>query len=86
MKKMNISARLRNPWFWVGLAGVVISAMGADPAMFTSWQVVIDSFKELIGNPYQLAAVFVAVLGVFIDPTTAGLGDSTKALTSHKGK
>ena len=26
--KINIPVRMKNPWFWVGLAGVILTAMG----------------------------------------------------------
>ena len=81
---LNVPVRLRNPWFWVGLAGVVVSAMGADPALFTSWAALFEALRQLVQNPYQLAAVLVAVLGVFVDPTTAGIGDSQRAMRYRK--
>lgn len=82
--KLNIPVRLKNPWFWVGLVGTILAAMGVSPEMFTSWSVVWDAFINLISNPFQLGCVVIAVLGVFIDPTTAGIGDSARALTYSK--
>ena len=38
----------------------------------------------IIENPVQLATLCLTVLSVFIDPTTAGLGDSARALTYKK--
>ena len=52
--------------------------------MFTSWEILREQIMAVLGNPYQLAAVFVAVLAVFIDPTTAGVTDSDRALTYRK--
>lgn len=78
--KINWKVRVKNPYFWIGLLGVILAAMGVDAEMFTSWQAVIDQAKALIGNPFMLVSVALAVLGVFIDPTTAGLGDSKQAL------
>ena len=79
--KINIPVRLKNPWFWVSLGGIVLTAMGVDAEMFTSWQAVIDQAKALFANPFMLVSVALAVLGVFIDPTTAGVGDSKQALS-----
>lgn len=79
--KINIPVRLKNPWFWVSLGGIILTAMGVDAEMFTSWQAVIDQAKALLSNPFMLVSVALAVLGVFIDPTTAGLGDSKQALS-----
>lgn len=82
--KINIPVRFKNPWFWVGLGGVILSAMGVSPEMFTSWGAVWEAGVNLFGNPFMLVSVVLAVLGVFIDPTTAGIGDSSRALTYHK--
>lgn len=79
--KINFPVRMKNPWFWVSLLGVVLTAMGVSPEMFTNWNTVIQAIKDLIGNPYMLFSVTLAVMGVFIDPTTAGVGDSNQALT-----
>ena len=70
--------RLTNPWFWVGLVGVVLTATGANPEMLTSWQVLCDEVKALFANPYLLATAFLAVLGVLTDPTTKGISDEKK--------
>lgn len=78
---MNIRVRVRNPWFWVGVLSVAITAIGVDPQTFTSWAAVWEGIKAVLSNPVQLVTMCLAVLSVFIDPTTAGLSDSEKALT-----
>lgn len=72
---MNIPARFKNVWFWIGLVGVILTAMGVSPEMFTSWDIVKQQFMELIKNPYLLGSVILAVLGVFVDPSTSGITD-----------
>lgn len=67
--------RYKNPWFWFGLLGVILTAMGVNPEMFTSWAVVWQALKELVSNPFMLGSVAMAVLGVFVEPTTKGLRD-----------
>lgn len=67
--------RMKNPWFWVGLGGIVLTAMGLDATMFTSWSLVGKAALELVSNPVAIVTVAMAVLGVFVDPTTEGLGD-----------
>lgn len=84
--KMNLTVRAKNPWFWVSLLGVVFTAMGVSPEMFTSWGAVLDAIKGLISNPFMLGSVAVAVMGVFIDPTTAGVKDSEQAMTYTEPK
>lgn len=85
-KFINIPVRMRNPWFWITLGGVILSAMGVSPEMFTSWEAVVEAAKGLFANPFMLGSVTVAVLGVFIDPTTQGIGDSKAALTYYSPK
>lgn len=84
--KINWKVRVKNPWFWVGLMGVILTAMGISAETLTSWQAVYDAFIGLISNPFMLGSVFVAVLGVFVDPTTEGVTDSTQALTYETPK
>jgi phi LC3 family holin len=82
--KVNIKVRMKNPWFWVGLLGVIFAAMGVEPAMLTSWALVWESIVDLVTNPFMLFSVAFAVLGIFVDPTTAGVGDSDLAMTYTK--
>lgn len=79
--KINFPVRFKNFWFWVGIVGVVLAAMGVSPEMLTSWGAVADAFIALVKNPYMIASVVMAVAGVLADPTTKGLGDSAQALT-----
>lgn len=78
--KINWKVRVKNPYFWVGLLGVILSAMGVSADMFTSWDIVIEQTKALISNPFMIGSVIMAVLGTLIDPTTAGVADSQRAL------
>ena len=79
--KMNLKVRVKNPWFWIGLGGVILTAMGISPETLTSWGAVYVALENLLGNPFMLFSVLIAVLGVFIDPTTNGVTDSEQALT-----
>lgn len=84
--KINMTVRCKNPWFWASLFGVILTAMGVSPEMFTSWEAVADAFTALLNNPYMLGCVILSVLGVFIDPTTKGVQDSEQAMTYTKPK
>lgn len=79
--KINIPVRFKNPWFWVGICGTVLAAMGVSPEMFTSWGAVWEAVVNMVGNPYMLISVVLAVLGVFVDPTTSGISDSKRAMS-----
>lgn len=84
--KINIPVRLKNPWFWVGLVGIILTAMGVSPEMFTSWDILWDSIVDTVSNPFMLGSVALSVLGVFVDPTTNGVSDSNQAMTYTKPK
>lgn len=70
-----MQTRMKNPWFWVGIGGIILTAMGISPEMLTSWALVGEAALGLVSNPFALITVGAAVLGVFVDPTTDGLGD-----------
>lgn len=82
--KINIPVRMRNWAFWVGLGATLLAAMDISPEMFTDWSILGQAVVDLINNPYRLGCVVFAIMGVFVDPTTAGIGDSARALTYKK--
>ena len=59
---------------------VAITAIGVDPQSITSWAAVWNGIVSVLANPVQLVTMCLAVLAVFIDPTTAGVTDSDRAL------
>ena len=63
---------------------MAITAIGVDPQTFTSWTAVWEGIKAVLGNPVQLVTMCLAILSVFVDPTTAGIGDSKTALGYDK--
>lgn len=70
--------RIKNPYFWIGIIGVVLTAMGVNAETFTTWEAVANALIGLIKNPYLLGSVAIAVLGVFVDPSSKGLKDGDK--------
>ena len=79
--KINLKVRVKNPWFWVGLFSVILTAIGVEPESLTSWQAVLDMLVAFINNPFIIITTAIAVLSVFVDPTTKGIGDSSQAMT-----
>lgn len=72
---IDLPARMRNPWFWVGVGSVALTAIGVDPMTFTSWGAVWDGIKSVASNPVQLTTMCLAILSVFVDPSTSGITD-----------
>ena len=88
---INWKIRLKSPAWWVGMVGVVgapvLAYTGMAASDITTWGALGDLIAQVFGNPYLLMSVAMAVLGaigVTADPTTAGIGDSTRALTYEK--
>lgn len=71
----NSVSRYKNPWFYVGVFGMLLVAMGIDPETLTSWKLVGDAVMEFIKNPVAIFGAAAAMLGVFVDPTTKGVKD-----------
>lgn len=84
--KINFKVRFKNPYFYIGLIAVILTATGAEPQMFTSWQILIEKLKLFIENPFLIGCTVVAVIGYINDPTTSGLSDSKQALGYYKPK
>ena len=66
--KINWKVRMKNPLFWISIGGVILTAMGASPEAFTSWGSVAQAVLELVGNPYLLGSVILAVMGAIVHP------------------
>lgn len=86
IKNINWKVRVKNPYFWAGLAGVILAAVGVSPESLTSWPILWEKIIALFNNPFALACTAMALVGYINDPTTAGLSDSSQALTYDKPK
>lgn len=76
--KINWKVRFRNPMFWAAVLPAVtacvytvLGAFGIMPALTES----------MVLNILSAVLTALTTLGVLVDPTTAGLGDSALALT-----
>ena len=84
--KINWKVRLKNPYFWFGLVAIILTAVGAEPEIFTSQDILVGQVKQLLGNPFALGCVVAAIVGYINDPTTSGITDSQQALGYSKPK
>ena len=73
--KINWKSRLENPYFWIGIAGVILTATGGKPEMFTSWAILAEELGEILENPFLLGTTCLAALGVLTDTSTQGFAD-----------
>ena len=79
--RINFGVRVKNPWFWIGMIGTVLTAIGIRPEEMTSWKMVADTLVSVIQNPYLICSVVMTIAGVLVDPTTRGMNDSERAMT-----
>ena len=88
--KINWKVRFKNPVFWVQVVVAVILPMLANLGLawedMTTWAALGGVLLESIKNPVIVVAVIVSVWNAVNDPTTAGLGDSSQALTYEEPK
>ncbi|MDK0695874.1 phage holin [Clostridium perfringens] len=68
--------RFKNPYFWLGLGGVIFSAAGIDFKTLTSWNLLGEALLSILANPVAVVAVIAAVIGVCVDTSTKGLKDN----------
>ena len=76
---INWKVRIKNKQFWVSIIPALAILVQAIAAVF-GYTLNLD---EVVGKILQVvSAVFavLAILGVVVDPTTAGVGDSARAL------
>ena len=77
---INWKVRIKNKQFWVSLIPALAILAQAIAAVF-GYTLNLD---EMVGKILQVvSAVFavLAILGVVVDPTTAGVGDSARAMS-----
>jgi len=88
--KINWKVRIRNPQFWITVGLSVITPLfayyGITGADLTTWQSVWTLVMDAVSNPYVLALIAVSTYNAILDPTTANLSDSSRALTYNKPK
>lgn len=88
--KINWKVRIRNPQFWMTVGLSVITPLfayyGITGADLTTWQSVWTLIMDAVSNPYVLVLIAVSTYNAILDPTTASLSDSSRALTYNKPK
>lgn len=82
---INWKVRIKNKAFWVSLIPAVLLLIQVIAAVFGYTLDFGDLGNKLLAVVNALFAL-LAILGVVTDPTTAGVGDSTQALTYTEPK
>lgn len=75
--KINWTVRLKNKVWLASIAALIVSFVYDALAMF---EIVPNVGEEWVMNVINTVLMLLSMLGVIVDPTTAGLGDSERAL------
>lgn len=82
---INIKARIKNKTFWLTLIPAVLLLAQVCAAPF-GYQWDFGILNEQLAAIINALFSVLAILGVVVDPTTAGVGDSKQAMTYDKPK
>lgn len=83
--KINLKARLKNKVFWMAVIPAVFLAIQAVAAVFGFTLDLTELSGKVTVAVDAIFGVLVAV-GIVVDPTTKGIGDSKQALTYEEPK
>ena len=78
--KLNWKVRCKNEMFWVALIPLVILLITQVAGIF-GFSINLDWLSEELQNVVGTIFSILILLGVVVDPTTKGLGDSKRAMT-----
>ena len=66
-------SKLKNPYFYLSVVGLIFSASGVDFTQLTSWNLFWQALLGILQNPVCVVAVITALLGIWNDNSTKGL-------------
>ena len=76
--KINLKVRMKNPIFWLTIIPAVLTCVYTILGCFN---VVPSISQDTIVNAFTALVTTLSTLGVLVDPTTSGMGDSERALS-----
>ena len=74
-KISNSKNRWKNVWTYIGIIGVIGTALNVSASNLTSWPLLWKSIMDFVSNPYLIITVVMALAGTYVNPTTGGLKD-----------
>lgn len=76
---INWKIRLKNKQFWLSLIPALALCAQAIAAIF-GWEIDLSTIVGKLLTAVDAIFAVLVVLGIIVDPTTAGVGDSARAL------
>ena len=66
-KFLDRNPKLKNPYFYISVIGLIFSAAGVDLNTLTTWKLLGEALVNIFNNPVSCLAVFTALLGIWSD-------------------
>ena len=66
-KFINKNPKLRNPYFYISIIGLIFSAAGVDFNSLTNWYLLGKALLDIFSNPVSTLAVVTALVGICND-------------------
>lgn len=83
--KINFLVRLKNKAFWLVLIPALLLVVQTVASLFGyNWDFIV--LNQQIAAIINAVFAVLSILGIVVDPTTAGVGDSQRALTYTEPK
>jgi len=76
---INWKVRVKNKQFWMSLIPAMALVVQAVAAVF-GWELDFTSLTGKLLTVIDAVFALLVILGIVVDPTTAGIGDSKRAL------
>ena len=76
--KINWKVRIKNPVFWMTVVPAAVSFLYC---VLGAFGIVPKLTESMVLNIFSAVMTALTTLGVLVDPTTAGVGDSALAMT-----
>lgn len=83
--KINLLVRFKNKAFWLSLIPALLLVVQTVASLFGyNWDFIV--LNQQITAIINAVFAVLSILGIVVDPTTAGIGDSQRALTYTEPK
>ena len=66
-KILDRNPKLKNPYFYISVIGLIFSAAGVDFNSLTTWYLLGKALLEIFNNPVSTLAVVTALIGIWAD-------------------
>lgn len=79
MTNINWKVRIKHKTFWLAIIPAILLLIQTIAVIF-GIDLQIDTLNDQLINIVEALFVVLAILGIVVDPTTSGVGDSSQAM------